>query len=299
MWLGAMVLVGIAGGTSCLLELDSSIACGDGYVDREAGEDCDPGDPSSFELGCLGTARPEGLAACNPETCTIINTIEQCAVCGDGRVDGDEECDGQNLDGDVCPGGVGVLQCDDECRYDYGGCVACGNGEVDTELGEECDPNKPGDFANVRSCEELPSLNGRDYAGGVFRECREDCLFSRISCSYCGNLQVDGELPVDLFGNTAPAEVCDGWFFDEAYVQDKLSKSICYQEEDLRPVVVCEEGCTDIQPAEIEQLCCVKSGRACPLPGSSRKCCYELEGPPGDTPCVDRDIGGLIEYVCK
>ena len=72
------VSVGVVVGNACLLDLDHQIACGDKYVDEAAGEECDPGDPDSFKNACADV-RPAGSGACDPEDCTIIKTVEQCA----------------------------------------------------------------------------------------------------------------------------------------------------------------------------------------------------------------------------
>ena len=201
-----------------------------------------------------------------------------------------------------------MMRCGDDCTLDDSLCGTCGNGEVELELGEECDPNKPGDVALVRNCEDLqPLTDNGDYAGGAYRECGDDCLYSRVACNYCGNLELDGALAVDLEGHSSPPEVCDGYVFDEAYIQQRLSKSICYQGEngeegDLRPVVTCDSSCTDIHPADTEQVCCVKRDRPCPLPESGRKCCYELERSPSITDAVCQDkviLGQAYEHVCR
>jgi hypothetical protein len=146
---------------ACLLRLDNEISCGDGYVDRRAGEECDPAVPASFEDACPS---PLGTAACDPDTCTLINDIEQCSVCGDGIVDIDrgEECDGDSLNGNACPGGNGALQCGQDCLLDFSECDACGNGVLDP--GEECDYANVGGLATERLCagsvdDEVPPLS--------------------------------------------------------------------------------------------------------------------------------------------
>src|SRR5688572_22131081 len=126
--------------SACTLQLDISIACGDGYVDLEAGEECDPDDPDrAFESACGDIGRPQGTAQCDAATCEIENSFQICAFCGDGMIDGEEQCEGSNLNGQVCPGDAGTLQCKD-CKYDYSACQTCGDGD-DDDVGEECDPS--------------------------------------------------------------------------------------------------------------------------------------------------------------
>lgn len=128
---------------SCLLELDTEIACGDGYADSVSGEECDPGDPESFRFGCPGG----GPGSCDPTTCQL-----QC--CGDNQINGNEECDGPEFDlaapdktatnDDTCRGltvpgtdvhyTTGDASCTAECRIDRSECSLCGNGQVDTQI---------------------------------------------------------------------------------------------------------------------------------------------------------------------
>ena len=58
---------------------------------------------------------------------TVTNTI----ICGDGNIEGSEECDGNNLNGKICAdfsGYVsGTLKCTD-CKFDKGSCVTSSSG---------------------------------------------------------------------------------------------------------------------------------------------------------------------------
>jgi len=44
-WAWSAVATTIAG-SSCIIELDPVVVCGDGYVDADVGEECDPAVPS-------------------------------------------------------------------------------------------------------------------------------------------------------------------------------------------------------------------------------------------------------------
>ena len=101
------------------------------------------------------------------------------ATCGNGVVEGDEECD----DGNLQPGD----QCDAQCRKE-----TCGNGRVDA--GEQCDPPKAlsctdncndviptcGD-GSVQGSEECD--DGNDKAGDGCFECRKECGDGTIDAS--------------------------------------------------------------------------------------------------------------------
>jgi hypothetical protein len=277
-WLGAVL------GPACTLELPSGFSCGDGHWNREAGEECDPGVPESFENACVGTSRPDGFADCDPETCEIINDLQQCGVCGDRKVDEilGEQCDGDELNGAKCPGGVGELQCSTSCRFDTSACRSCGNGRIDP--GEECDPNLGLDvLVDKPECKDLESPYGDalPYSAGVPGSCRSDCRWERTTCSYCGNQQLESDgYVVDFDGTKAIPEWCDGNDFDRGTLEEKLADSTCTSASaELRPIVECAPNCLDFIPVDRPQPCCYKPGADCPADDSLVRCCYEAENP--------------------
>ncbi|MGH7966292.1 MAG: hypothetical protein ACRERD_31455 [Candidatus Binatia bacterium] len=77
---------------------------------------------------------PEAPIAVAPDT-ILIRDARGCTVsieltvtlCGNGVIDGNEECDGSDFSGLTCvdfrgPGATGVLRCSDECKFDDSGC---------------------------------------------------------------------------------------------------------------------------------------------------------------------------------
>lgn len=291
---------------SCTLELNDDIACGDGFVDEIAGEECDPGDPSSFINTCVGTNRPAGMGACDPVTCEIINDLEQCAICGDGRVDEiiGEQCDGDELNGRACVGGVGTLQCSTSCLFDYSECEDCGNGTVDP--GEECDPKMSGRDVTIGKppCHELESPFGiaKPFTGGTPGSCRDDCTWDVAGCNYCGNGQVEGPtvLDTELDIQSLP-EWCDGGDFDNAILEQELAGSACTQtNSDTRPIVECAPNCLDLIEVDVEPACCLKAGAACPSISPIR-CCFEVDQPNSPlSPCaVVVEPDGTFTEVCR
>lgn len=188
----ACLLGGSLGVAACLLELGHEIACGDGYTDTRAGEECDPADIDSYSLACGGRG-----GSCNHESC-------QLECCGDRVVNADEECDGPDLgllgpgsgagDDDTCrrltvpgttvPYARGHVRCTADCRFDRSDCSLCGNGQIDrqvvypdgTVLGAEiCD----GELVRF---EELWSQCASACGGSVDDriECRVDCNGCRL-----------------------------------------------------------------------------------------------------------------------
>jgi hypothetical protein len=293
-WLGAVV------GAACTLSIEPRIGCGDGYVDEEAGEECDPGVPSSYEDACSSTIRYLGTGDCDFTTCEIVNDRTQCAACGDGIVDEEagEQCDGDQLDGQVCPSGKGILQCR-ACRLDYSTCDPCGDGVVDASAGEECEPNPMNGITTERpDCVDLPSpYPDLPYASGDPGPCTDECRWNRITCSYCGNGQIDTNRIVDASGSMAPPEICDGPTLNQTLLDETLETDPCTaMDSDLRSLVMCTEQCTLVRFG----TCCVNGGKTCPAdPGS---CCYaqETEGfAPGDAACEQQLFNQLFFNGCR
>jgi hypothetical protein len=298
----------IASASACTLQLDHALACGDGWVDPAAGEECDPGDPSTFVEACRGTTRPEGIAQCDGETCTLLNDREHCGICGDGFVDPQlgEACDGSNFAGKVCPSGNGQLQCTDACELDLSRCDPCNNGEVDE--GEECDPAQGGGLVSPRQCagtKGTPPLESPrpdvPYTHGETTSCENTCRFDRLPCSYCDNGSLDGPLLVDENGNTSLAEWCDRDAFDDAELRNEIG-GFCYDLDtgvEMRPNVGCADDCRGFV-ARSGPACCVKKGQPCAAEGDQFPCCYAVDHPDDPEICsVVIDDQGQIQNLCK
>ena len=215
--------------------------CGDGTVDE--GEECDG--TALDEQSCLTRGFEGGELACNMD-CTFDETdcANLPDTCGDGMIDDGEECDGGELGGQTCGDAgfvAGVLGCTDSCTLDTSGCSdasicgdgeqtggeecddgnetdedgcdqycvleECGDGIVQTGLGEECDSG-----AVVATCEDFPG-----QPVGI-QQCSSACLFETLVCpdpAECGDGEVDlGESCDD--GNTDDGDGCDATCQSEA-----------------------------------------------------------------------------------
>lgn len=112
-------------------------------------------------------------------------------VCGNGVVDGSEQCDGTDLGGADCTTfgfSTGTLVCDTSCLYNVSSCAtppgSCGNGMA--EGLEECD----GSDLRAATCASL------GYTGGGGLTCTAGCSYdtSSCSCSVCaGSLTASGQ----------------------------------------------------------------------------------------------------------
>ncbi|HOE82571.1 MAG TPA: hypothetical protein PK329_06375 [Myxococcota bacterium] len=128
------------------------------------------------------------------------------AVFGNGEIEGDEQCDGAELNGQTCiTRGFtgGELACTATCQFDTSGCTAptadCGNGKIDD--GEQCD----GEALNGQTCVD------QGFAGGDLA-CTAACQFDTSGCTApsadCGNGKIDD------------GEQCDGEALNGHYCTD-------------------------------------------------------------------------------
>jgi len=89
-------------GETATCDVDCTVpACGDALVNTAAGEQCDGSllDGSS----CVSQGFDSGMLGCDGD-CMGLDT-SGCGTCGNGVIDGSEDCDDSNeLDGDACPG---------------------------------------------------------------------------------------------------------------------------------------------------------------------------------------------------
>lgn len=124
------------------------------------------------------------------------------ATCGDDMVEGDEICDGMDLQGETCASQGfefgGPLSCLADCTaYDTSNCNMASNCDgLELQPGEVCDGTL---FADGVSC----MSEGFD-SGNL--DCANDCMsFSTDTCGTCNNFVVDGAEVCDnqlLFGET-------------------------------------------------------------------------------------------------
>ena len=121
-------------------------------------------------------------------------------VCGNGKIEGKEACDGANLGGKTCTSAgytAGNLACTKQCTLDTSKCTGCGNNKC--EFGEDailcpadCGSTKCGDSYALDPGEQCEGklLGGHTckslgFSGGTLT-CAEDCTLTSDECTSSG-----------------------------------------------------------------------------------------------------------------
>ena len=218
---------GYDGGTlgctdACTLDASACYACGDGAINGP--EECEPGDLGGETCGSLGFAPESGPLACHADCTYDTTACEPVSVCGDGVLEGAEECEAGELGGGTCSElgyDGGTLACDaSTCTYDTSGCTACGNGTV--EVGEQCDGSELA--VDYDACADF------GYDQGSVR-CLSDCTVDTSGCSTCGNDTVEADELCD--GSDLGGESCASRGYDGGTLRcngacDGYDESGCY-----------------------------------------------------------------------
>ncbi len=214
---------------------DFSESCGNGIVDN--GEPCDGGMKNCVEIDPVKFTG--GKAYCLDD-CTGWDTVtcdENPAVCGNGIVEGAEECDGtidSCVDIDPLAFVAGKARCKEDCTgWDTETCETAGDycGDGTKSEGEFCD-------GDSKACTEI---NPNWYESGT-APCNESCTgYDTSSCvliqSECGDGIVEG------------MEVCDGGLKNCIEIDPFLysgGKAYCLEDCTGYDTVTCEENTSGI-----------------------------------------------------
>ncbi|PCC71337.1 hypothetical protein SAMN02745121_00876 [Nannocystis exedens] len=291
-----LVAAALAAAGGCLVPLDPQRDCGDGYVDKLAGEECEPSLAESMVGYCAADEVP-AADACDRETCTFDR--DACTRCGNGVLDPGEACDPTDMSPPPCPI-EGTARCRSDCTLDVSGCPrTCGDSVVDVDLGEECDFGPAKDLTDKGApveidCKDLKPPTYRAYGGGTSSRCI-DCKWDRSDCTYCGNARLESTEVIDKEdlhlddGNQHEfePEVCD----DGVAPDPQALSAFCQDRCDAGGLMVaCTYACSErcdvfLEPADggPDNGCCTPSSAQCPYNENGellnkRKPCCGLEG---------------------
>lgn len=202
-------------------------ACGNGVV--EDSEQCDGNDLGGSSCESLGFAG--GTLMCT-DNCTLDSSgciNEGGAVCGDGQLEGSEQCDGNDLGGETCMSlgfDMGQLACDQNCGFDTSGCSnqggVCGDNIVDP--GEDCDGNN----LDGESCQS------QGFDAGVLA-CTLNCIFDTSGCMNDG-----GGGPCTFDADCPGDQVCV-----DQQCWDGNEGDPCVFDSDCVDGLYCEDACYD------------------------------------------------------
>lgn len=144
-------------------------------------------------------------------SCIFAAGCEEKAECGNGIIEGEEQCD-KNLGGTTCRDlghDRGLLACTFRCTYDESKCIDCGNGVA--EDGEVCD----GADLDGYNCGHF-GFTGGDLA------CMEDCTFDKSGCHSWPPLTIrvweltaDPEMQLTVEGATVALDAPSGERFEQ------------------------------------------------------------------------------------
>lgn len=198
--------------------------CGNGVL--EPGEVCD-GTDLGGQTCASAVGHAQGALRCT-ESCLL--DLADCSTCGDGRVEGSEDCDDANRttdDGcsDLCatePGWVCTGQ-PSSCNF------TCGNGQLDT--GEECDD---GNMASADGCSPTCRVETGWSCNGIPSTCEP----------LCGDNRVVGYEECDD-GNQTPQDGCSAYCTIETGWQCEGEPSVCAPlcgDGNIVGTEVCDDG---------------------------------------------------------
>ena len=207
--------------------------CGNGRLDPK--ETCDGTLFAGGSDKCtdIDAAFTSGKATCSKKCELELAQCSKDPICGDGRIDGNELCDGNlfvdektecsALFADLYSGGD--VKCSEKCVYDTSACIPfCGNGIIDTDRGEVCDGSVFAEAAD--SCEKII---GKGSVGTI--ACSDDC--KTVNTAACSKSETCGD------GILNGDELCDG-----TQIQDNKFSCMDWDSKYISGNVKCNSECT-------------------------------------------------------
>ena len=215
----------------------SEETCGNNSV--EGSEVCDGQDLSATTCESLGF--DGGVLGCESD-CSGFD-ITSCtngsgeALCGNGIIESDEQCDGTNLGSDSCVTlgyAGGTLVCNGSCRFDTGGCT------------EDSGCGCPASFIGDGLCDSDCNNAECNFDGGDCEDppdCAVGCLATMLADGVCDAACNVADCSYDYGDCSATEEcsdLCSGWGGD-GYCDLSCNTDLCgWDAGDC-----CESTCTD------------------------------------------------------
>ncbi|MEE9217659.1 MAG: zinc-dependent metalloprotease family protein [Acidobacteriota bacterium] len=188
----------------------------------------------------------ENYRTINDTAIYVANFREITTGCGNGRIDGTEECDGGDLGGATCAtfGHLqGSMSCTFECTFDTTGCSTCGNNQREGD--ELCDTG------------DLGGLDCSSYGctGSGSPACNTSCDgFDLSACTACPVCDNDGICESDEDCAWCGGDCVSGPGF-------LCGNGIC-EAGDGEDCLTCPVDCNGRQTAKLaERFCCGNGGR--------------------------------------
>ena len=233
----------------------------------EGDEICDSEQLNGWTCSLQMGVEAVGVPRCN-STCTGFElgtcAVDERPVCGNEKLDPDEPCDGERLNGNTCEtivgtGSTGRLQCLADCSgFDVSLCTSvggkiCGNGLI--EAGETCDASN----MNGQTC---ASVAGAGFTGNLL--CKSDCSGFDISGCTKGSVGRCGNGLIEA-GETCDASNMNGQtcatVAGAGFTGNLLCKSDCsgFDKTGCKKTAVCTEG--DVRCDGLSLQMCDESGQ--------------------------------------
>ncbi len=217
-------------------------------------------------------------------------------MCGNGILDPNEECEGDDLDAQTCESfgyDGGQLGCTADCSYDTSQCNAaaiCGDGQIDADKGESCDCGQQGSNCTPAqlggvSCINFDSPKGVPFGGGTLT-CNSPsaCSYDISACTYCGDNKRNGSEDCD--GADLGGQSCQSLGYDGGSLSCNVG---CSYNTSACSTISC--GDKQCQPGEDSCVC----PEDCPEDPNTCSPC-ECGGQGG--PACFCDIFCLINFDC-